>query len=238
MSDPGKAALLPCAPWPPVELLSCRYLSSWRFGRAVERLHITHSRSAGTAIAEMPVQADDEKTALAGLLAALSPRKDAAAAGGYDCGVPCGPGRLGADAGPADSPAADRDLPGTAAAPSHPIAGGRASEAHSGNPSGRMTACTFPPWTWAFPEYHRSITSPFALTAGSRQRSDSMIVPSRMTCGRPSWLARSSASHSTRCFSRSSLSSLTLLVASESASSISNRGVARYGTERPGSTGY
>jgi hypothetical protein len=31
---------------------------------------------------------------------------------------------------------------------------------------------------------------------------------------------------------------LTLLVASASASSISNRGVARYGTERPGRTGY
>lgn len=75
----------------PVELVSCRYLSSWRFGRAVERLHITHSRSTDTAIAEMPDPADDEKTALAELRTALWPREDAAAAGGYDCGVHCGP---------------------------------------------------------------------------------------------------------------------------------------------------
>src|ERR1700758_5294930 len=60
---------------------------------------------------------------------------------------------------------------------------GSTSEVHSGNPSGAKTAWTFPPWQCALPEYHRSMTSPLALTARSRHRSDSMTVPSRVKCG-------------------------------------------------------
>src|SRR5213078_132907 len=73
---------------------------------------------------------------------------------------------------------------------------GSASETHSGNPSGAHTAWTLPPWACAFPEYHRSMTSPLTLTAGSLHRSQGMIFPSKITWETPSSLARSSASRS------------------------------------------
>jgi len=68
---------------------------------------------------------------------------------------------------------------------------GSAAEIHSGNPFGRLTAWTLPPWQWALPEYHRSMTSPFTLTVFTltvftRHRSAGMILPSRMTNATPS----------------------------------------------------
>ena len=36
---------------------------------------------------------------------------------------------------------------------------GSTSETHIGNPSGASTAWMLPPWAWALPEYHRSMTS-------------------------------------------------------------------------------
>jgi hypothetical protein len=51
-----------------------------------------------------------------------------------------------------------------------------------------------PPWVCALPEYHRSMTSPFTLMAGSLQRSQGMTFPSKITWENPSSLARSSAS--------------------------------------------
>src|SRR5262249_47883809 len=70
---------------------------------------------------------------------------------------------------------------------------GSTSETHSGNPCGARTAWTLPPWPWALPEYHKSMTSPFTLTAGSLHRSQAMTLPSRITCENPWSLARSSA---------------------------------------------
>jgi hypothetical protein len=72
---------------------------------------------------------------------------------------------------------------------------GSACETHSGNPFGASTAWMLPQWVWAFPEYHRSMTSPWTLTVFSRHRSAGMIFPSRIAYARPSSLARSSAAH-------------------------------------------
>ena len=44
---------------------------------------------------------------------------------------------------------------------------GSTSETHSGNPSGAVTARMLPPWACALPGYHRSMTSPLTLMAGS-----------------------------------------------------------------------
>src|ERR1700757_4935773 len=52
----------------------------------------------------------------------------------------------------------------------------------------------FPPKSFVFPEYHRSMSRPFRLTVFSRQRSEATILPSRITYGVPSATARSSAS--------------------------------------------
>src|SRR5215467_7136872 len=58
---------------------------------------------------------------------------------------------------------------------------GSAGETHSGNPSGASTAWMLPPWVWALPEYHRSMTWPFTLTAGSLHRSgDDLPVQDHM----------------------------------------------------------
>jgi len=40
---------------------------------------------------------------------------------------------------------------------------GSAPETHSGNPSEAMTAWMLPPWTWALPEYRKSMASPRTL---------------------------------------------------------------------------
>ena len=45
---------------------------------------------------------------------------------------------------------------------------GSTSETHSGNPSGAMTAWMLPPWVWALPEYHTSMSSPWTLRVFSR----------------------------------------------------------------------
>jgi hypothetical protein len=52
----------------------------------------------------------------------------------------------------------------------------------------------FPPKSFVFPEYHKSISRPFRLTVFSWQRSAATILPSRITYGVPSATARSSAS--------------------------------------------
>ena len=52
----------------------------------------------------------------------------------------------------------------------------------------------FPPKSFFFPEYHRSISRPFLLTVFSWHRSVETIFPSRITYGVPSFTARSSAS--------------------------------------------
>lgn len=53
---------------------------------------------------------------------------------------------------------------------------------------------TFPPCRRALPEYQASMTWPFTLVSGSEQRSDSKTLPSRITYGTPSAIARSRAS--------------------------------------------
>src|SRR5215472_6367567 len=58
---------------------------------------------------------------------------------------------------------------------------GSTGETHSGNPPGASTALMLPPWACAFPEYHRSMTSPFTLRVGSLHRSHAITVPSRIT---------------------------------------------------------
>ena len=50
-------------------------------------------------------------------------------------------------------------------------------EIDSGNPPGAVTAWMLPPWVCAFPEYHKSMTSPFTLTAGSLHRSQGNDLP-------------------------------------------------------------
>lgn len=70
------------------------------------------------------------------------------------------------------------------ARPPGPAAGTRPGPARPG---------MLPPWVCALPQYRRSMTSPFTLRAGSLHRSQGTILPSRITCGRPSGLARSSA---------------------------------------------
>src|SRR5258708_7690851 len=52
---------------------------------------------------------------------------------------------------------------------------GSAAEIQIGNPPGRATVRTLPPWRCALPEYHRSMTSPFTLPACSRHRSTALI---------------------------------------------------------------
>jgi hypothetical protein len=52
----------------------------------------------------------------------------------------------------------------------------------------------FPPKSFFFPEYHRSISRPFRDTVFWWQRSEETILPSRITYGVPSLTARSSAS--------------------------------------------
>jgi hypothetical protein len=52
----------------------------------------------------------------------------------------------------------------------------------------------FPPKSFFFPEYHRSMSRPFRLTVFSRHRSEATILPSRITYGVPSATARSRAS--------------------------------------------
>src|SRR5690348_6628340 len=54
----------------------------------------------------------------------------------------------------------------------------------------------FPPKSFFFPEYHRSISFPLRLRVFSWHRSESTILPSRITYGEPSARARSSASRS------------------------------------------
>jgi hypothetical protein len=50
-----------------------------------------------------------------------------------------------------------------------------------GRPSGRITACRFPPWWRALPENHRSMDLPLMLVVGAPSRLPVTIVPSRMT---------------------------------------------------------
>jgi hypothetical protein len=52
----------------------------------------------------------------------------------------------------------------------------------------------FPPKSWVFPGYHKSMTSPLRLTVFSRHRSVSTTLPSRIRYGTPSARTRSSAS--------------------------------------------
>jgi hypothetical protein len=53
-------------------------------------------------------------------------------------------------------------------------------ETKSGNPSGPIRPWTLPPWVWAFPEYHRSISLPLALVIFSEQRPVGMTIPLKM----------------------------------------------------------
>src|SRR5215470_3362516 len=62
---------------------------------------------------------------------------------------------------------------------------GSTPQTHSGKPPGASTAWMLPPWVCALPEYHRPVTSPLTLTAGSLHRSAGMTFPSRITCEKP-----------------------------------------------------
>src|SRR3954462_8791798 len=59
---------------------------------------------------------------------------------------------------------------------------GATSETQIGRPSGRMTACTFPPGARCLPEYQALIVSPLTLTVVSAQRAVRIGFPSTMTC--------------------------------------------------------
>jgi hypothetical protein len=70
---------------------------------------------------------------------------------------------------------------------------GSAPDSRTGNPAGENTAWTLPPWACTLPECHRSMTWPLTLMIFSRRRPQGMILPSRITRGRPSSLARCNA---------------------------------------------
>jgi len=62
---------------------------------------------------------------------------------------------------------------------------------HSGGDRAVEGEQGMPPWRWAFPECQASISLPFTLVTDSEQRSVAKTLPSRITYGTPSAVARS-----------------------------------------------